>query len=141
MQKDEKKYYKVICKCGHVGKQNYVPVQFAVMAESGKEAAKMARLFPRVKHNHKDAILNVIEITYEQYLELVTINKNDPYLLCHSRHEQNEICDLSERIVKDMHNVKIKVNKEIRRARVEYIQKKNKYIEKASWEKKYEYAY
>ena len=57
--KEMKNYYEVLAKCGHVGKKHYVPVKFAVIAEDGKEAAKMVRYFPRVKHNHKDAILNV----------------------------------------------------------------------------------
>lgn len=42
---ETKKYYEVIAKCGHVGKKHYVPVKFAVIAEDGKEAAKMVRDF------------------------------------------------------------------------------------------------
>ena len=38
---ETKNYYEVIAKCGHVGKKHYVPVKFAVIAEDGKEAAKM----------------------------------------------------------------------------------------------------
>ena len=34
-------YYKVVAKCGHVGKCNYVPIIFAVVAENGIEADNM----------------------------------------------------------------------------------------------------
>lgn len=77
---ETKKYYEVIAKCGHVGKKHYVPVKFAVIAEDGKEAAKMVRDFPRVKHDHKDAILNVSKIDCERFQEIVEMNGNDPYL-------------------------------------------------------------
>ena len=49
--------YEVCAKCGHVGRYNYVDKIFAVKASSGKEAAAKVRNFPRVKHDHKDAIL------------------------------------------------------------------------------------
>ena len=64
-----KNYFEVIAKCGHVGRNKYIPIKFAVEAESGKDAAAMVRRFPRVKHNHKDAILDCKEIFYEEYLE------------------------------------------------------------------------
>ena len=70
MKNEFEKYYMVIAKCGHVGKKHYVPIKFAVIAEDGKEAAKMVRQFPRVKHNHKDAILSVNKIDYERYQEI-----------------------------------------------------------------------
>lgn len=40
MKNEFEKYFMVIAKCGHVGRKNYIPVKFAVVAESGKEAAK-----------------------------------------------------------------------------------------------------
>ena len=80
MKNEEKNYYKVICKCGHVGRKNYVPIQFAIIAENGKEAAKIARQLPRVKHNHKDAILKVEKIDLKQFLEIKEINDSDQYL-------------------------------------------------------------
>ena len=55
--------YEVICKCGHVGKQHYIEISFPIIAENGREAAKKARYLPRVKHHHKDAIINVRKIT------------------------------------------------------------------------------
>ena len=139
---EAKNYYEVIAKCGHVGKKHYVPVKFAVIAEDGKEAAKMVRQFPRVKHDHKDAILNVNKIDYERYQEIVEMNNNDPYLKCHSRQEQNRIINLSERLEDDLHNQKIKYDKQVRLDRVAYKIKKTKILEKFSWEDSdYVYAY
>ena len=139
---ETKKYYEVIAKCGHVGRKNYIPVKFAVVAESGKEAAKKVRQFPRVKHNHKDAILNVRCITLKEFLEIKESNDNDPYLKCHSKQEQNLIVNLSERMVADLHNVKQAFDKQARLDRVAYKIKKNKILEKFSWEDSdYVYAY
>lgn len=126
MQDENKKLFKVVCKCGHVGKLQYIPVQFAVCAESGKEAARIARDFPRVKHNHKDAIIKVVEIDLAQFLELKEINKNDPYLKCHSRKEQNLTCDLTDRLVEDNHNKKAFHGKEERIEKVAHKLKKYK---------------
>ena len=118
MKNEFKKYFMVIAKCGHVGKKNYIPVKFTVVAESGKEAAKKVRQFPRVKHDHKDAILDVRCITLEEFLEIREINENDPYLKCHSKQEQNLIANLAERMVADLHNVKQVFDKQARRERV-----------------------
>ena len=131
---ETKKYYEVIAKCGHVGRKHYVPVKFAVIAKDGKEAAKMVRQFPRVKHNHKDAILNVNKIDYERYLEIVEMNNNDPYLRCHSRQEQNLIDNLEDRLEIDLHNQKEEYDKQARLQRVTYKLKKIKILEKFSWE-------
>ena len=96
------KYFKVVAKCGHVGRKHYVPVAFAVEAETGKEAAKLTRFFPRVKHDHKDAILDCKEVSYEEFQELKTINLNDEYLKCHSKQDQSLI-DLTNRLEDDNH--------------------------------------
>lgn len=136
-----KNYYEVIAKCGHVGKKHYVPVKFVVVAESGKEAAKKVRQFPRVKHDHKDAILDVRCITLEEFLEIKEINDNDPYLKCHSRQEQNLIVNLAERMVADLHNVKEIFDKQVRKDRVAYKLRKFKILEESSKKDDYCYAY
>ena len=64
------KFYAVVTKCGHVGRNNYREVTFPINAKSGKEAAEIARWLPRVKHHKKDAIVRVFEIDYEKYKEL-----------------------------------------------------------------------
>ena len=76
------KYYEVEAKCGHVGRKNYVLKNFPVMAENGRKAAEKTRGRPRVKHHHKDAIRKVTEIDETRYLELMNINRADPYFQC-----------------------------------------------------------
>lgn len=141
MKNEFEKYFMVIAKCGHVGRKNYIPVKFAVVAESGKEAAKKVRQFPRVKHDHKDAILDVGCITIDEFLEIKDNNDNDPYLNCHSRFEQNLIVNLSERMVADSHNVKQVYNKQERKDRVAYKLRKFKILEKSIKKEDYCYAY
>ncbi len=92
--------YEVKCKCGHVGRKNYIVIAFPVIAENGKEAAKKARRIPRVKHDHKDAIISVRKITDEEYGELLSINNEDLYLKCSNRREQ-KLIDLTDRILKE----------------------------------------
>lgn len=92
------KHYKVTCKCGHVGKRNFVRIDFPVIANSGKEAAEIARKIPRVKRDHKDAILDCIEISYEEYLNIRDNNDNDPYLKCKNKKEQSKIENFSDRL-------------------------------------------
>ena len=141
MKNEFEKYFMVIAKCGHVGRKKYIPVKFTVVAESGKEAAKKVRQFPRVKHNHKDAILDVRCIKLEEFLEIKEINENDPYLKCHSKQEQNLIVNLAERMVADLHNVKQAFDKQDRKDRVAYKLKKFKILEESSKNEDYCYAY
>lgn len=86
-----KRYYKVKCKCGHVGRNYYIPIDFPVVASNGREAAKIARDFPRCKHHHKDCILEVVEISKEEYIELHGLNDDDPFLHCSSIQQQRLI--------------------------------------------------
>lgn len=141
MKNEFEKYFMVIAKCGHVGRKNYIPVKFTVVAESGKEAAKKVRQFPRVKHNHKDAILDVRCIKLEEFLEIKEINENDPYLKCHSKQEQNLIVNLAGRMVADLHNVKQAFDKQDRKDRVAYKLRKFKILEESSKKEDYCYAY
>ena len=80
--------YKVTAKCGHVGRSHYVIKDFPVKANDGKEAAKIARELPRVKHHHKDAIRSVVEISFEEYWSLVKANEADPYFSCENVQDQ-----------------------------------------------------
>lgn len=95
------KYYIVTAKCGHVGRGYYIPIDFPVKAESKTEAAKIARNFPRVKHHHKDAILDCREVSFEEYNTARVKNQAYTYLLCHSSSEQRLICDLEDRTIKE----------------------------------------
>lgn len=100
------KTYKVVAKCGHVGKGHYVEKVFAVKAETGKEAAEKVRMFPRVKHHHKDAIRSVELITIGEYIALREEQELDPFFFCRNVQEQrsyNEenILDEPERLIKE----------------------------------------
>ena len=103
--------YEVKCKCGHVWKHNYIAISFPIFANHGKEAASKARKIPRVKHNHKDAILSVKKITDEEFMYLVNNNREDLYLRCQSKQEQSLI-DLTNRIYNDNIIIKEKSNQE-----------------------------
>lgn len=96
------KYFEVIAKCGHVGKKYCVFVNFACVAENGKMAASKVRDFPRVKHDHKDAIRSVKEITFEEFVKLRAENDADPYLHCKNPQEQRNIPGFEERIKPDI---------------------------------------
>ena len=99
-----KNYYLVLTKCGHVGRDKFMPIWFPIIAEDGREAARIARDIPRVKHDHKDAILCVIKTDYDGFKSQVEANSKDLYLLCLSKHEQNEIMPLIEhRLMADNH--------------------------------------
>ena len=121
------KFFRVTCKCGHVGKQFFVRVDFPVNADSGKEAAEIARFIPRVKHDHKDAILNCVEIDYEEYQILQKINNNDPYLKCKNPQEQAEIYGFADRLEPEPRYLTqvVKSRKDV----IEYKNKKRKIIE------------
>ena len=95
------RYYNVTAKCGHVGRENYIPISFAVKAQNAKEASKRVRNFPRVKHDHKDAILSCKEINEDEFNSLLELNNNDSYLTCKSKREQKQTCNLINRLVLD----------------------------------------
>ena len=86
------KYYEVEAKCGHVGRHNYILKKFYICADDGKEAAYKVRYLPRVKHNHKDAIKNVKEITYDDYVKGLDQHKQDAYFLVHNSTQQRQSC-------------------------------------------------
>ena len=100
-QTNQKKYFQVTAKCGHVGKGRYVPINFAVYAENAHEASQRALTFPRVKRNRKDAIIDCVEITHEEYMVLLDANRRDPYLKakCHRQIAAEEIESRTESIV------------------------------------------
>ncbi len=82
------KYYEICVKCGHVGKNNYYKGTIYISAENGRDAAKAARKFPRVKHDRKDAVLSVNEITYDEFVEGRKSVHDSPYWTCVNIQEQ-----------------------------------------------------
>ena len=96
------RYFMVTAKCGHVGKDFYIPIDFPIRADSAKEAAAAARSLPRVKHHHKDAILSVTEVSYADYEDLRYVNSFDPYLHCRCIQDQRAEYDaVYNRIVEE----------------------------------------
>ena len=104
-----KKYFEVTVKCGHVGRGKYIDKKLAISAESAKQAAKIARDTPRVKHHHKDAILFCKEITVDEYEVLKKENENDLYFQVHSIQEQKRFCpEIYENILLEKEVEKVK---------------------------------
>ena len=111
-----KKYYRVEVKCGHVGRGRCIIKYLYIAAETGKEAAFIARYHPRVKHDHSDAILNCEEIGKDEYLEGIRRNKDDLYFRLHNRNEQREYEKTHSDEIKEDHyyREKSRPNKKIR---------------------------
>ncbi len=124
--KKDQKYYAVHCKCGHVKPNRYVEIVFAVMARNGKEAARKARGFARVKHNKKSAIIDCYEITREEYEAIIRDNENDPYLKCKNIQEQRSIDGFESRIIKEPEKEVPKKTKQERKDFIKYKLKKQK---------------
>ena len=96
------KYFKVTVKFGHVGKSNFYKGNLYIKAESRKDAAEKARYCPSVKHDHKDAILNVEEIDKDLYFEGLEKNRAIKYFSCYNIQEQREcFCEIEEAIFKE----------------------------------------
>lgn len=91
-EREEVKYiYVVKCKCEHVGRHRYMPIEFAAISQSKKEASKIARDIPRVKYHHKDVILGVRQLSEREYQKLIEENNNSSYLKIKSKYQQIEI--------------------------------------------------
>ena len=120
----EEKFYIVSAKCGHVGRKNYITIDFPVKATSGKEAAQKAKQQPRVKRHRKDAIESVYEVSKGEYQKQRLINNQDNYLKVKSKQGQKQFCtDLHKRIKK--HKVDKDEQYQVKRkARVQYQMKK-----------------
>ena len=95
---ENKKYYIVKTKCGHVGRNNWVEIDLPIMADNGKEAALKARLTPRVKHHRKDAIISVKSVSKVEYCECLKVYREDPYTKCKNNQDQRMIDGFERRI-------------------------------------------
>ena len=126
-----KKYFSVKTKCGHVGKLNCVWIDFAIMAESAKEAASNARQRARVKHHHKNTIKEVVEITVDEFCKLKAINDADPYLHVKNHREQLQIEGFEERIELDEYNIARKHQKSSKKESLEFRVKRANVKEKS----------
>lgn len=104
-------YYKVQAKCGHVGKNYYILKWFFIKSESKKTAAKTVRFMPRVKHHQKDAIRQVIEIDFFEYIEGIVDMSSDLYFLVHNSTDQRFYnCVNGYEIIREIEEKKYKKN-------------------------------
>lgn len=136
-----KKYFSVTTKCGHVGRLNCVWIDFAIYAESAKEAAEIARQKGRAKHHHKNTIKEVVEISMEDFYKLKAKNDSDPYLHAKNHREQLQIESFDERIELDEYNIAKKYQKTSKKQSLEFRVKKAKVIEKSHKRALSEYFY
>ena len=109
------KYFKVMAKCGHVGKNKYYKGDFYIRAETKEEASKITRNMPRVKHDKKDAILNVEEIDYETYIKGIKENSKHPYFNCKNKQEQNRFLQEIQENIVDEENTNLEKPKKTKR--------------------------
>ena len=84
-------FFEVQAKCGHVGRNKYVIKKFFIKTDTAKRAAAIIRRAPRVKHNHKDAIIEVRKIDYQEYVEGIRENEKDDYFHIHNSSDQKRI--------------------------------------------------
>ena len=84
-------FFEVQAKCGHVGRYKYVVIKFYIETDTAKDAATIIRRVPRVKHNHKDAIIGVKKIGYQEYVDGIKQNEEDDYFHIHNSSDQKRI--------------------------------------------------
>lgn len=126
----EQKYFIVTAKCGHVGRNKYIVKQLTIRASSGKEAARKGREYPRVKHHMKDAILDIKEVSKEEYYEMRVKNYCDPYFSVRNMQEQRLYCiNIEDSIIEIESN---EIDKRDRCLRINYLMKKRKIEERIS---------
>ena len=125
------RYFKVVTKCGHVGRYNCIWINFAIVAESKQQAADKVREEGRVKRNHKDFIKEIQEISFEEFMELKAQNDADPYLHCKNIQEQNRIVGFEERISVDEYNLAKLEKPTSKRASAKFRKKKAKAKERS----------
>ena len=123
-----KKYFAVTVKFGHVGQHKCIIKTVPLTAESGKEAAYLARWMPRVKHHDKHAIIDVKEIDLEAYFILMIEKSLDPYFQCKNIQEQRNECEGIEDEVQYMEEDEIdyESREKARKSKVNFKAKKNK---------------
>lgn len=132
------RYFKVVTKCGHVGRYNCIWINFAIVAESKQQAADKVREEGRVKRDHKDFIKEIKEISFEAFMELKAQNDADPYLHCKNIQEQNRIVGFEERISVDEYNLAKLEKPTSKRASAKFRKKKAKAKERSYTYCKYE---
>lgn len=117
------KYYLVTAKCGHVGKGNYIEIEFPTYAKSAHDASQLVLTRPKVKKHLKNAITAIYEIDYEEYLKRLDSFKNNEYIKSHYKKEISTLDLIINRIDSP---IIYKSSFKSRIERVNYIMKRNK---------------
>jgi Fe2+ transport system protein B len=131
---NENNKYIVSTKCGHVGSNKYIVIDFAVSAASAKVAARIARNIPRVKHHWKNAIEQVREVTPEEYYNQIKINNEDDYLKSQCIQDQRKNCEDIIEKVHERYTEMTETDKwKKRRERIQYQMKKLDIIKRYSY--------
>lgn len=108
-----KKFYEVKAKCGHVGRNQYYEGAFYERASGAREAAGIVRSRSRVKHDHKDAILSVKEISRDEYIAGVLEKQEQMYFKCCSKREQIAHWDeIKEYVRPETNNLNNRISKQ-----------------------------
>ena len=121
------KYYLVIAKCGHVGKGKYVEVEFPVYAVDKHSASQMCLKLGKVKKHLKNAISNIYEISYEEYLTKLEDYNDNKFVRAHTKKEIVDYIDSAHRLESDKKGYKHSFKS--RNERVLYLLKRNKIME------------
>jgi len=117
-------YYKVLAKCGHVGRNRYILKWFYLKSDSGEDAAKIIRFTPRVKHHHKDAIREVVRIDYDEYVNGSKIMASDMYFNVHNSTDQKLYnCIKQGDVYPEIEEKKYKKNRNGQRLKYEALEK------------------
>ncbi len=82
------KFFKATVKFGHVGRNYYYKGNLFITAETKKQAAEIAKNSPRVKHDHKDAVLSIEEVNFETYIVESKKNREIKYFSCYNIQQQ-----------------------------------------------------
>lgn len=114
------KYYICLCRGGHVGIHNYIPIKLAIIASSAKEASEKAKTKPRVKKNRKGSVIETKEVSYTEFINQYNSNNDNPYFKCHSTQDQRLFCNLDSELVHDEYydEVDYNLNKDSRFDRI-----------------------
>jgi len=117
-------YFKVLAKCGHVGRNNYILKWFYQKANSGEEAAYIIRNTPRVKHHQKDAIKKVQKISFEEYINGLKVMASDKYFHVDNQKDQKKYnCVKPEEIIQEEKIIKYKKLRNGQRLKNELLEK------------------
>lgn len=122
-----KNFYLVSAKCGHVGRGKYYEVNFPVYADDKCAAAQYVLKRSKVKKHLKNAISNVCDISYKEYLQCLEDEKYVKFISAHTKKELLEYRSEARPLTDS--KCEYKRSFKTREERVLYTLKKNKILE------------